>query len=136
MKFFPWKIRNFSVKASLAITGAIKRTSKEKLYQKLGFASLQHRRWFRKLCTFHKTFKNQYPRYVYELLTLKTASHSTRLSNNLLLFHNRHYFLKNLLFPSAVIEWKNLDLSIQNYKSLSIFKKNIMQFIRLSPSTI
>ena len=40
--------------ALLAITGAIRSTSKEKFYQELGLESLQHRRWFRKLCTFYK----------------------------------------------------------------------------------
>ena len=38
--------------AVLAIAGAIKGTSKEKLYQELGFESLQSRRWFRKLSLF------------------------------------------------------------------------------------
>ena len=35
--------------ASLAITGAIRGTSKENLYQELGLESLQQRYWFRKL---------------------------------------------------------------------------------------
>ena len=35
--------------AALAMTGAIRETSKEKLYQELGFESLQSRRWFPKL---------------------------------------------------------------------------------------
>ena len=32
--------------AGLAITGTIRGTSKEKLYQELGFDSLKFRRWF------------------------------------------------------------------------------------------
>ena len=36
--------------AALAITGAIRSSSREKLYQELGFESLQQRRWYRKLC--------------------------------------------------------------------------------------
>ena len=32
------------------------------LLQKLGLESLQHRRWFCKLCTFYKIFKNHSPR--------------------------------------------------------------------------
>ena len=44
------------VNACLAITGAIRGTSKEKLYQELGLESLQFRRSFRKLGMFYKIF--------------------------------------------------------------------------------
>ena len=36
--------------ACLAVTGVIRGTSREKLYQELGLESLQLRLWFRKLC--------------------------------------------------------------------------------------
>ena len=36
--------------AALAITGAIKGTSQQKIYNELGFESLRFRRWFRRLC--------------------------------------------------------------------------------------
>ena len=54
-------LESIQYNASLAITGAIRGTSKEKLYQKLGFEFLQQRRWFRKLCTFYKIYKNRSP---------------------------------------------------------------------------
>ena len=38
--------------AALAITGAIKGTSQQKIYQELGFESLRFRRWFRCLCIY------------------------------------------------------------------------------------
>ena len=128
-------LSNFQYNASLAITGVIRNTSKEKLYQELVSESLQHRHWFCKLCIFYKIFKNQSPCYLYEVLPIKTAPHNTRLSINLPLFHIRHSFFKNSFFPSAVIEWNNLNLSILNSKSLSIFKKCILKFIRPSPSS-
>ena len=55
---FHEKLEIFQYNASLTITGAIRGTSKEKLYQELGFESLQHKRWFHKLCTFYEIFKN------------------------------------------------------------------------------
>ena len=42
------------VNAALAITGAIRGTSKEQLYQKLGFESLKDRRWLKRLCCLYK----------------------------------------------------------------------------------
>ena len=120
--------------ASLAITGPIRGTSKEKLYQELGFESLQQRRWFHKLCTFYRIYKNQSRSYLYNLVPLQTISRITKPSNNIPCFHFKHNFFKNSFFPSVIIEWNNLDISIRNSKNLSTFKKSILQFIRPSPS--
>ena len=48
------KIESIQYNAALAITGAIRGSSKEKLYQELGLESLKDRRWMRKLCYSHK----------------------------------------------------------------------------------
>ena len=47
--FFHHKLESIQYNACLAITGAIRGTSKEKLYQELGLESLQLRCWHRKL---------------------------------------------------------------------------------------
>ena len=46
------------------------------------------------------------------------------------------FYFKNSFFQAVIIEWNNLDISIRNSKSLSTFKKSILQFIRPSPSSI
>ena len=46
---FHQKVKFLRYNASLAITAAIRDTSREKLYEELGLKSLQLRRWFRKL---------------------------------------------------------------------------------------
>ena len=51
-EFFHQKLESIEYNSVLAITGAIRSTSSEKLYQELGLESLQQRRWYRKLCTF------------------------------------------------------------------------------------
>ena len=47
---FHENIKSIQYKAALAITGAVRGTSREKLCQELGFESLQQRRRYRKLC--------------------------------------------------------------------------------------
>ena len=47
------KLESIQYNAAVAITGAIRETSKEKLFEELGLDSLQHRQWYRKLCYFH-----------------------------------------------------------------------------------
>ena len=54
--------------AALAITGAIRGTSRKKLYQELGLESLCIRQWYRKLCYFFKIFKGQSPDYLFKIL--------------------------------------------------------------------
>ena len=54
---FHEKLESIQYNAGLAITGAIKGISREKLYQELGFESLQQQRWYRKLCLFFKIKK-------------------------------------------------------------------------------
>ena len=58
---FHERLESIQYNAALAITGTIRGSFREKLYQKLGFASLQQRRWYRKLCLFYKIIKNQLP---------------------------------------------------------------------------
>ena len=52
---FHQNIESIQYNAALAITGTVRGTSREKLYQELGFESLQERRWDRKPCCLFKT---------------------------------------------------------------------------------
>ena len=47
---FHEKLEKIRYSACIAITGAIRSLSKEKIYQELGVELLESRRWFRKLC--------------------------------------------------------------------------------------
>ena len=73
----------------LAITGAIRGTSKEKLYSKLGLKSLQVCHWFRKLCYFYKFYKNGFPQYVLNIVSLRHSSYIIRNAENHTTFENK-----------------------------------------------
>ena len=122
-KLFHESLESLQYNVSLAITGAIRGTSKKKLYQELGLESFQRRRWFCKLCNLYKIFKNQSPRYLYEWQPLQITSHNTRSSKNMPIFNLKHNFFKNSFFPYVVTDWNNPDKSIWNSESLSIFNK-------------
>ena len=51
---FSNKLEAVQYNAALAITGAIRGTSKTKVYQELGLESLKSQWWFRRLCYFYK----------------------------------------------------------------------------------
>ena len=49
---FQQKMESVQYNATLAITGAVRGSSRENFYQELGLESLQQRRWYRKICYF------------------------------------------------------------------------------------
>ena len=62
---FHQKLESIQYNAYLAITGAVRGTSKEKLYQELGLESLQLRRWYKKLGMFYKICKSESLQYLF-----------------------------------------------------------------------
>ena len=101
--------------AALAITGAIRGTSREKLNQELGLESLRKRRWYRKLCYFLKIFNGQSPEYLFRLLSSVSKAYNIRTNDKIPLFSGKHNFFINSFFPSTVIECNNLDLKIRPF---------------------
>ena len=63
---FHQNIESIQYNASFSITGAVRGTSREKLYQELGFESFQQRRGYRKLCCLIKIVKNQSRCYLFQ----------------------------------------------------------------------
>ena len=121
---------------ALARTGAIRGSSREKLYQELGLESLEQRRWYRKLCYFFKLIKNQSHKHIFNNIATVRSTYRTRNIDIIPRFNVRHTFSRISYFPSIVTAWNNLEKSIRNSESFSIFKKNILQFIRPSPNDI
>ena len=80
---FQNKLESVQYNAALAITGAIRGSSREKLYQELGLESLKSRRWYRKLCLFFKLIKNKHPSYLFDMIPKVLSTRTTRNHNNI-----------------------------------------------------
>ena len=65
-------------KAALAITGAIKGTSREKIYQELGIESLKSRRLYKRLCCMYKIMIEKAPNYLINLIPKCVTTIRTR----------------------------------------------------------
>ena len=74
---FCQQIESVQYNASLAITGAIKGTSRIKLYNETGLESLKFRRWFRKLCTFYKIKSTGLSSYLFDLIPKNSHMYNT-----------------------------------------------------------
>ena len=101
---FHEKPESIQYNAGLAITGATKGTSREKLYNELGLESLDARRWYRKLCYFYQFYVLKQPKYLFNLIPVRTFNYRTRNADDVPYFNVRHNFFKNSFFLSAVIE--------------------------------
>ena len=99
------KLESIQYNAALAITGAIRGTSKTKLYKELGLEFLKSRRWFRQLCTFYKirtyniplyTQQTYYPKeLIHTILTTQKTSLHFKAEQKLLSFPSSHGLLLN-----------------------------------------
>ena len=133
---FHQKLKSIQYNSALAITGAIRGTSAERLYNELGLETLEKRRWYRKLCCFYKVYKSHYRKYLFNIIPVTVSRHNTRNTNNIPQFKIKHNFFRNSFFPSAVIEWNKLDLHIRNSESLNDFKNSFLKFIRPSGNSV
>ena len=134
-EFFCEKLESVRYKVALAITGAIKGSSREKTYQELGFESLKSRRWYKRLCCMYKITNDKAPAYLKNRIPKCTLTVRTR-GNCLPTFHCRTDCFRNSFFPSTLNDWFNLDAEIRNSESLAIFKTKLVPFIRPVSSNV
>ena len=57
------KLESTQYAAALAVSGAWRGTDTDKLFEELGWESLAHRRWYKRLCLFYKIMNNGSPEY-------------------------------------------------------------------------
>ena len=132
------KMESIQCNGCLAITRAIRGTSRENIYQELGLESLQLRRWYRNLCLFYKAFKKWTLKVPFSTHSCKmhATSYATRTESNIPLIKTKYNFFENSFFSSAIIEWNNLDPNLRNCKSISAFKEKIFNFIPPFPNSV
>ena len=113
---------------ALAIMGAIKGSSREKLYQELGLEYLYQRRWARRLCLLYKVFSAGQPSYIYDLLPPIRRSRQHVNSFNMVSCKSEYF--KNSFIPNVTNEWDKLDPDIRSSSSYNLFRNTLLKFIR------
>ena len=96
---FPQKIERIQYNATLAITGAIKETSQNKLYSELGFESLKFR-------------TTGIPEYSFDIIRQTNHLYNTRFLKDVTTLYNRTVVFKYSIFPSTILEGNKLDKRI------------------------
>ena len=128
---FHQKLESTQYSANLAITRAIHSISRKQdlLRAKLRISSITT--VVRKLAMFYKIYKNS-PLYLLKIIPEKTSDENMLRKNfdGIPHINIKLYLLKNTFFLSPFIEWNELDPNIRNSERFSIFKSNILKFIR------
>ena len=95
---FHAKLESLQYNATQAITGAIRGSSTENVYEELKLESLKSRRWYKKMSFFYNILKSESPSYLFNTIPYNNRQHQTRNSTNILPFFVKHYYFKNFFF--------------------------------------
>ena len=118
------KLESVQYSAALAVSGAWKGTSREKLYNELGWESLSLRRWSRRMCLFYKFLNNPTPDYTRDPIPpLQQSQYSLRKHNVIGQIRVRTEKYKSSFYPHCLSEWNKLKPEIRLHLLLLFSKK-------------
>ena len=125
------RIERVQYQAALAVTGAWKGTSLNKIYDELGWETLTDRRWFRRLIQFYKIRNGLTPEYLRTPVpAIRTNRHSTRSEKEFHEINCRKTSYINSFYPNSVKIWNEIGPEHRQVLSLSEFKSKILNKIR------
>ena len=120
------KVESVQYRAALVTTGAWKGTSKEKLYDELGWESLSQRRWIRRMTLFSKVINNKTPAYLKGCLHL-------RFNREPINFIPRTLNFKASFFPACVDSWNNDNIITPIMRTYNISKMKTSILSKIKP---
>ena len=124
-------LESIQYQAALSVTGAWKGTSRDKIYEQLGWESLHDRREFRRLTQFYKIMNDLTPPYLKEPIPSPICHlFGPRSTNVLPSIFCRNDRYKNSFFPDAIEKWNNIGVEFRSIAKLSDFKYSLLNLIR------
>ena len=136
LNFLMESIEKVQYQAALAVTGTWQGTSRNKLYEELGWESLNDRRWFRRLLQLYKIRKDLTPPYLRENLPRQRRPLYRNNSECYYEIPCNTLRYMNSFFPNVVKSWNGIGSEFQTCASLNTFKRNILGLIRPTPKPI
>ena len=126
------KVESIQYQAARVAIGAWKSSEIKETYTILGWESLESRRTFRKLALLYQILKQKSPTYLYNIIATQEFREGSRKANSLELksYPSRTLFYRKSFFPSVIVDWNRLDLSIKTALSKSVFKKRLLNLAR------
>jgi hypothetical protein len=121
-------LEKVQLNAAKIITGAIKGTSHNSLYQECGWESLRKRRQDQKLILFHKMIHGNAPAYLCNMIPPKVGEIQKRVMRNAdnyvkPLCRTEQY--RSSFLPDVINSWNNLPRDIRNIENEKEFKHKL-----------
>ena len=116
------KLESVQYQAALAVTGTWKGTSRIKIYEELGWETLDSRRMYKRILQLHKILDNKTPSYLRD----KLPPNRNSLINLPYIFQEircRTSRYRNSFFPDATISWNNISSLFENFPIYEVLKK-------------
>ena len=130
-------LESIQYRAVLAVTGAWKGSSSKKIYDELGWESLHHRRYFRRITQFFKIMNNLTPQYLVDPVPMpRRHLFGRHPTNDLYEFRCRNQRFQNSFYPDSVICWNKLSPETRKIDTLKKFKETILKDIKPEPKSI
>ena len=130
-------LESIQYQAGLAVTGAWKGSSTQKIYDELGWESLHHRRYFRRITQFFKIMNDLTPQYLVDPVPMpRRHLFGRHPSNDLYEFSCRNQRFQNSFYPDSVICWNKLSPETRKIDTLKQFKDNILKGIKPEAKSI
>ena len=115
------KVESIQWQAALAVTGTWQGSSRSKLYEELGWESLDNRRMCKRILQLHKIIDNITP-----YLRAKLPPNRSNLINLPYIFQEincRTTRYRNSFYPDATISWNNTLSLFETFPSIDVLKK-------------
>ena len=113
--------------AALAVTGAWRGTSRQRLFNELGWENLYDRR----LCHFFTLKTTQHPEYLFSHISPeRKITYNLRNSGAYPEKGSRTVRFSNTYFQNVITEWNLLNSDVRNSESLAAFKRKLISTVR------
>ena len=128
------RVEQIQYQAALAVTGAWQGTDRVKLYEELGWETLNDRRMCRRLLQVHKIVNDQTPLYLREKLPPMESKSSkilpqVQIPNQFPVKYGTDRYLHSF-FPDATKNWNNIIADFQNLPTFEALKKHLISLYR------
>ena len=125
------KLEQTQYSAALSVTGTWRGTSRQRLYDELGWEDLYSRRRYRRLCHFYNLRLARSPEYLFaEIPCERQLFYNLR---NTRAYHqnvSRTVCFTNTYFQNTLYEWNLLADDIKSARSLAAFKSKLLSTMR------
>ena len=129
-------LESIQLDALRTITGTVRGTSHDMLYEESGFIPLKTRRFRHRLILFFKIIRGQTPQYLQDYLPPLVSEINPRHVRNPLERHipfSRTELYSNSFFPQTTREWNRLPDNIKLLDSISSFKRHLSRSDTIVP---